>query len=90
MHLWHKWSTVEKRAATGTMSNLWGSREEHVIVEVQKCRCGKERGIIHFQNGRDKNIHPDFIRGVPVATKPPVKEKDDPCLVPLIPEKGQG
>ena len=65
MHLFHKYEKVLTKMATMCFPGgiLRGPAEEKVIAEIQICKkCGKERGIIYFQNGNTQNIHPDYIR----------------------------
>jgi len=64
MHLWHTWETKSRRKATASYSGglLAPARSYDVIAELQKCKCGKERGLLRFLDGDVKEIHPDFIR----------------------------
>jgi hypothetical protein len=64
MHLWHTWKSISKRPATASYSGGLFSfdRSCNVIAEIQKCKCGKERGLLHFLDGHVREIHPDFIR----------------------------
>jgi len=75
MHLWHKWTTVEKANGTATINGYltrWRDEMQSVVMERQRCeKCGAERGRIHTLDGETRTIDSGFIPCSNVAVHRP-------------------